>query len=296
MINLLLYSGSKAAEYFFIDTFHNHTNIKIFTLNKNILTNIKNLLRSDIIQIISSDLRGLNGILWIFLYILFKLLRKPTILYWIGTDVSVANKTILHICSNLITQHIAQSSWLVEELKQIGITATQMTIPSPTPISITPLPNALTILTYLGMTVTSDFYGGQIIQKLINTLPYKFLILGQTKFNDLPNVTYLGTIDMNLMDTIYKDVSVLLRLTKHDGLSHMVVESLSRGKYVIWSQKYPYCYYSTDYISTVNYLNQLANVQDLNLEGINYIKNNLSQEIMASQFMKLYTNILSKET
>ncbi|MCK9521267.1 MAG: hypothetical protein M0R74_19915, partial [Dehalococcoidia bacterium] len=41
------------------------------------------------------------------------------------------------------------------------------------------------------------------------------------------------------MDRLYRDASVLVRLTLHDGTSFMALEALSRGRYVIWTYPMP---------------------------------------------------------
>jgi hypothetical protein len=37
------------------------------------------------------------------------------------------------------------------------------------------------------------------------------------------------------VDALYRDTTVYVRLTEHDGTSFMVAESLSRGRYAIWT-------------------------------------------------------------
>jgi glycosyltransferase involved in cell wall biosynthesis len=42
---------------------------------------------------------------------------------------------------------------------------------------------------------------------------------------------------------IYERATVLIRLTPHDGLSLMVLEALSFGRYVMWSKPFPYAFH-----------------------------------------------------
>jgi hypothetical protein len=39
---------------------------------------------------------------------------------------------------------------------------------------------------------------------------------------------------------VYARSSVLVRFTKHDGLSIMTLEALTNGRHVLWSQDFPY--------------------------------------------------------
>jgi hypothetical protein len=43
------------------------------------------------------------------------------------------------------------------------------------------------------------------------------------------------------MDSLYKEVTAIVRLTTHDGQSFMAAEALSRGRYVIWTHPMPGC-------------------------------------------------------
>jgi hypothetical protein len=48
-----------------------------------------------------------------------------------------------------------------------------------------------------------------------------------------PNLDARGWIED--MEALYRDITVYVRLTSHDGMSFMALEALSRGRYVIWT-------------------------------------------------------------
>ena len=87
-----------------------------------------------------------------------------------------------------------------------------------------------------------EFYGGHVIDQLIlNNPDTHFIILGDSKAADQPNCE-IHSIDLSIdMQVFYERVSVLIRLTQHDGLSNMVLEALAYGRHVIWTSKFPYC-------------------------------------------------------
>jgi hypothetical protein len=65
----------------------------------------------------------------------------------------------------------------------------------------------------------------------------RFVVFGGYQLRDpLPNVECVGFV--HDMPAFYRDVTVLLRLVHHDGLSHSVVEALSFVRYVVWT--YPF--------------------------------------------------------
>jgi hypothetical protein len=254
------------------------------------LYNIKKVLNSDIFHQISAKFSGREGVAWICMFFVLKLMRKKVVLHWIGTDVLTSNRKILKYVLPFVDLHLANAPWLAGELEAMGVKSRSVIIPSPiSETSCSPLPKEFTILAYLGWKDRMDFYGKKIVERLIESTSYKFIVLGGEKSSGPPNAEYLGTVDPDCMDEVYSRATVLLRITKHDGLSHMVQESLCRGRYVIWTQEYPFCYHATDYDSVRSYLKKLEDVNEPNFSGVKYFENNLTKEILMKKIVGIYT-------
>jgi glycosyltransferase involved in cell wall biosynthesis len=293
MFNILVYSRSPLAAYFFSNMLTENENIQTTIVTENNHKNLKNLLKSNIIQIISADLRGFYGFVWCMLFILFRLIGKPTFLYWIGSDVKNSDKRMLWFSSFFISKHITISPWLVDELKKKGVYSVFYSNPVPHKLQrIESLPEKFTILAYLGEEGNEKFYGGEIIEKMIETLDCQFIILGGKKKQNSKNVTYLGLISYKDMVKIYTKSTVLVRITEHDGFSNMVQEALNSGRYVIWSQKYPYCFYAKDYKTVISHINNIKELNCENIEGMKYYRQQFNMKKCAKKFFDLYSGAL----
>jgi hypothetical protein len=289
-IKVLVYSRSKEALLFYTGLLHNFTDAKIFPVTNNMRQNILNLFHCDVIQIISADLKGFYGFIWCILLVFFKLINKPVFFYWIGSDVTIANKTMLSFSSHFVKEHMANAPWLADELQKKGIQA--KFIPKPvveTHDDPPPLPKKFTILAYLGQSDRDVFYGGNIINSMIQNLPYNFIVLGGTKkLQSTDKVRYFSKVDYKDMKDIYSRSTVLVRITEHDGFSNMVQEALNYGRHVIWSMKYPYCHYATTYDDVAKILGELYKNQNLNILGMKYYRQRFDREHCARQFIEFY--------
>ncbi|MBA7620195.1 hypothetical protein ES703_27540 [subsurface metagenome] len=106
---------------------------------------------------------------------------------------------------------------------------------------------------------------------------------------NLSNVKYLGWQDD--MEPIYKQTTVLLRVPKHDGLSLMVLEALARGRQVIWTNKFPFCYYVHSYVDVKNALLQIKEHQVLNYRGARYVIETLNEETIITRLIEIYKSL-----
>jgi hypothetical protein len=77
------------------------------------------------------------------------------------------------------------------------------------------------------------------------------------------------------MDALYRQTSVVVRLTSHDGTSFMVLEALSRGRHVIWTYPVPGVIHASGFAAVSAALRDLlarhaAGTLGLNEEGRRY--------------------------
>ena len=151
-----------------------------------------------------------------------------------------------------------------------------------------PFPNQFTVMTYLPKTKNPNFYGAKLIYKLVKENPeVNFIILGHNNENIEFNNVKFFTINMNRdISDLYERSSVLLRLTKHDGLSSMVLESLARGRHVIWTSEFPYTYFTKREFSSIQIeLNKIRTKGD-NRIAMNWVYNNYNSSKLLNSLEK----------
>jgi len=182
-----------------------------------------------------------------------RMLRKRQIFHWVGTDI-VHLRSSPHLqrkYSSRAYTHLAESDGSATELRSMGLHVHVAPLPVATlPTRVAPMPATFTLLMYLPPS-RSEHYGAMEYLRLIADLTQediRFCFVGGA----LPiaatsdsRVFNYGTVAN--MQPIYDTTTVLLRLTRSDGLSFMVLEALAAGRYVCWSKPLDECEYVTDY-------------------------------------------------
>jgi hypothetical protein len=170
--------------------------------------------------------------------------RKPVVIHWVGTDVMIAReayergKLSLRLADG--AAHWCDAPWLVDELAEMGIAAEYVALPVPLPHrEPSELPGRFRVLLYLPVDpFDREVFDMETILRLPAELPeVEFLLLPSTA-ETLPdampaNLEARGWVTD--MEALYREVTVYVRLTSHDGMSFMALESLARGRYVIWT-------------------------------------------------------------
>jgi glycosyltransferase involved in cell wall biosynthesis len=140
---------------------------------------------------------------------------------------------------------------MIDELAAYGIKAHLAPLPPQVhpPACVPPMPETFTVLLYVPR-LRGEFYGKREYERLFRAFagkPVRFLVVGggQIQAPDDADVVQLGW--RSDLPSIYEQTSVLLRFTKHDGLSLMVLEALSYGRHVVWSKDFPFARRATDY-------------------------------------------------
>ena len=171
--------------------------------------------------------------------------NKKVMFTWVGTDVVKASKlTVKNQKYIQEVRHYCEVGWIQEELKEIGVNAKILNFVSfNTRYELsTPETSRLQVLSYIPDN-RADFYGINEYIQLANSFPdIDFMIAGATaeKYFPLPeNLVALGWVsDMN---SLMNKVQVCIRFPEHDGLSSFILESLARGKKVIYKYPFNYC-------------------------------------------------------
>jgi hypothetical protein len=166
---------------------------------------------------------------------------------WIGSDVSFHAPS----ASDAVISrawHWCVAPWLQEELAELSIAADTVRLtPPPFPDPVPDLPEVFTVLAYTPED-RCDLYGREFVLTLARRCPgVRFMLLAAVSDESLPaNVTSLGQRDD--IGAVLSDTTLYLRPTAHDGLSNLVLEALSYGRYVLWT--YPFV--GADVVQTVD--------------------------------------------
>lgn len=222
--------------------------------------------------------------------------NKKLIIQWAGTDVLVANESLKRGLGSLkyayYAKNYCEAPWLIEELREVGIEAEQMIFTGvKTSEPLKALPEKFRIFTYLG-DGREEFYGKSFILNLSKIFPdIEFLIVGSNIEDTGANLKILGWLDG--LDSVIENSTIHIRWTDHDSLANTVIETLQKGRYVIWKNplEATICCESED--SVVKVISDLKNRFDdgslsLNQEGIDFVKNIFNKdEVLENVFDKM---------
>jgi glycosyltransferase involved in cell wall biosynthesis len=242
---------------------------------------VASLLFADVVYLVGGDIYSSKLIdisLWA---------RKNVIMHWIGSDVLTAVKKFhgSKINSKYIkmVRHFSEIEWIYEELKSIGIESEIVKIAAIEHVEEEKIPELFSVLTYIGKG-REVFYGIESIIMLAYDFPnIKFVVAGISNYAshaDLPaNIIFIGWVDD--MTIHYKNSSIYLRLVEHDGLAFSVLEALSMGRYVGYTQKLP----ATKYVKTYDdlkeflidaHLKYVKGILQPNKAGCDFVRDNYS--------------------
>lgn len=197
-----------------------------------------------------------------FLEATARILCKPRVMHWVGTDIQVAREHP-KIVADLKKQHVvhlAEVEWTAKELRDMGLAAHIAPLPPRlTAPDVPPMPDLFTVLLYIPRT-RAHFYGSPQCEQLIRSLQkekLRFWVVGGGCLNTDPQAPVENLGFQHSMGAIYPQCSVLLRIPERDGLSLMVLEALAFGRYVVWPQAFPFVNTVSDYGSIENMIREL---------------------------------------
>lgn len=178
-----------------------------------------------------------------------KLLRKDQIvMHWVGSDTLEARSAVNSgRCEDWVLNaihHWADSPWILDEVREIGVGCEYVPLPSPRLSNSTaPLPKEFKVLVYVPSLECAELYGLDKIVEAARALPeVRFELVG---LRDGPlksppeNIRFHNRVSD--LTEFYEQATVMWRPTRHDGLSWMVCEALALGRHVFWSYPFPGC-------------------------------------------------------
>jgi len=174
-----------------------------------------------------------------------RLLRKPHVIHWVGSDIATLcdHPEILQAVQARNAMHLAEVDWTASQLRVLGFEPHIAPLPPRhSNAAATPLPDRFTIMLYVPRT-RATFYGQHSFEHLMNALrrePVRYVIVGGGELNVPPGVEAENLGWRDNLESVYERVTVLIRYTPRDGLSLMVLEALSFGRHVLWTQSFPF--------------------------------------------------------
>ncbi|MDB4090952.1 hypothetical protein N9963_00395 [Crocinitomicaceae bacterium] len=265
-------------KYYFLDTYYNKWDrIKVLFM----------IPRMDVVYSINGTLGDSR------VFNLALKLKKKLMITWVGTDVIKAKnlKEVNHLFLNK-AEHYCEVDWIQNELLELNIHAKVLNFfnfKEPKKSSFT-MNNQLQVLSYISKG-REEYYGWNEVLKAAKKLPdVQFTIVGTDIEKNLPeNLKCLGWVED--MEAQFENCHCTIRFLEHDGLSGFVLESLFRGKHVIYSEDLDHCLYAKtvdEIIEQLTYLNSQLNQKTLkiNSEGIDFVKSNFNSDFILSQLIE----------
>lgn len=212
--------------------------------------------------------------------------RRPTVIHWVGTDVQIAAAEHARgNASKVVAEravHWCDAPWLADELDVLGVGATYVQLPvMGLADDAPPLLEAFRVLLYLPVDAFDrEVFDMETLLRLPDAFPAVEFVLVPSTRETLPrplpaNVSAPGWVTD--MDALYRAVSVVVRLTSHDGTSFMVLEALSRGRQVIWTFAMPGVTVASGFEAVAAALGEFEAEHDagrlsLNVHGMRYAR------------------------
>ena len=174
-----------------------------------------------------------------------RVLKKPHVVHWVGSDIAWLGEhaAIRAALGTPLVSHLAEVEWTAAQLREQGLQARIAPLPPRQRNgTVRPLPAQFTVMLYVPRT-RADFYGRQSFRQLMKRLadkPIRYVVVGGGEIEPIPGIQLENLGWMDSLDPVYQRASVLIRNTPRDGLSLMVLEALSYGRHVLWTQHFPF--------------------------------------------------------
>lgn len=266
-------------KYYFLDTYYSKKDkIKAFFM----------IPRVDVVYSINGALDKSGVFDYAFRW------KKKIMMTWVGTDVTKARK--LKEVNKLYKEkahHYCEVGWIQEELREhLGLEAKILNFfnfSEQKEISICES-KTLNVLVYIAKNREAYYGWNEIIEAAVILPEVQFTIVGTEGVGEFPtNVVCKGWVsDMN---SLYELNHATIRFVKHDGLSGFVLESLYRGKQVLYSENLIHCIKVDNTAQMVQKLSELSNrLQSgdslVNVEGSEYVKQNFNRDKILSELIE----------
>lgn len=254
---------------------------------------------ADLVFAIMADLNG-GGALKAA-----SMLGKPILQEFIGCDVTQAKADLaINKINKRLMKHshfICNAPWLVEELAEVGFqTEFVRDYLRDVPPQTVPLPKQFSVLAYVGA-YDEDLYGmPSMIEcaKALPDVPFRITGLAKSKYEIPSNMTLLGWTDK--MDQEFDACTVHMRLTRHDGMGHAVIQALGKGRWVIRTNNMPGTFHAATSEQAISELRKLQQAfqqgtLQLNEFGHQYALKNFAKKTVVNDLLSAFDKAINTE-
>ena len=164
----------------------------------------------------------------------------------------------------MVDIHCAYANNLHDEFKTMGLDSYDFPI---VPIdidsssSVMPPRHAVLISIPDDVEERADFYGYSETIEIIKTFPqipfYITRSIHPEKYQ-YDNVVFQGQISSAEMNKLYDEISIVIRLPKHDGQSLLLMEGTIKGKYLIYNHTMPYTFHVDNVNEAIKVMNEIV--------------------------------------
>jgi len=174
--------------------------------------------------------------------------KKRIVMHWAGSDVLdergfvASGKSDPWVTKKL--HHWAESDWMVNEVKELGLRCEQVPLPSSLiPEEASPFPKTFSVLVHMPSVDVGYLYGLDRILQVARNLPDVPFELVGLKSGRIVNAPGNLRIHGRVQDLreFYKKSAVVWRPVRHDGLSFLVREALGHGRHVLYTYSLEGC-------------------------------------------------------
>jgi hypothetical protein len=204
------------------------------------------------------------------------------LIQWAGSDAVRARshptkEKLLRILSDERIVHMAPHKGLADEVEALtGRKCAVINTPSQHVYDKPfPMPKQFAVSCYYPGQ-SRELYGLDLVDEVIERMrdvPF-YLHYSGTQRGKLPtqkNVKVLGTIEPANYPEFLKNVSVLLRMTAHDGTPYSMIEHICAGRYAVMQLPFPFTTkVERDAVEVVKALNSIRQTRRPNQSGANY--------------------------
>ena len=223
--------------------------------------------------------------------------KKKVMMTWVGTDVTNSKK-LKEVNQTFLKQseHYCEVNWIQKELKELNIDAEILNFfnfKDEKKSTINPS-DKLQVLTYISKNREKYYGWDEIISAAKKHPDIVFTVVGTDGegmggFPD--NVTCLGWVEE--MDSLFENAHCTIRFVEHDGLSGFVLESLFRGKQVLYSEPLNHCHQVQSSADIADKLEGLktrfaGGEKLLNEAGIDFVKTNFNRDYILNRLIEKF--------
>lgn len=205
------------------------------------------------------------------------------VLHWIGSDIWGLRELprnhleyAVRFFNESFDEHLCEAVHTQKELKELGIKAKVVPIPTERIYEPMPLPKKKQVAVYMPGMGMKDMYMPILMEAVAKELKeVQFVFYGDPELSGKKrNIKYIPYVHgQTRMEKLIRESSLLLRMTIHDGLPLSVAEFASAGRHIVTNVPVPHVHYtkSLDIKGLVKIIKK-ALKEPLNLEGSKYYR------------------------